>query len=249
MERHFTYFQNMFPGELGIDAEKFVFATLIAATLFILGKASAAKLSTADGIQSKLIPQKKFRLFDFFDVFNEMFISFHDSVLGKRARRYYPMSASIFLFLLVANLAGLIPGMPASTTTVWVNVSLALIAFIAFNYYGVGENGILNYSKHMAGGSGLLRLKLLIPIAVFLFLLETFSFVLRIVTLNLRLYWNILADHIIISTIGELTSGWFVIFGPVLLAKGLLVSVLQAAVFTVLTMVYILLATQHDEEH
>ena len=186
----------MFPGQMGIDAEKFVFSILIATALFILGKASAAKLATDKGVEEKLIPQKKFRLFDFFDVFNELFISFHDSVLGKSARRYYPLSASIFLFLFIANIVGLIPGMPAATTTVWVNVSLALMAFIAFNYYGIGENGILNYSKHMAGGANLIKLNGLIFIAVFLFLLETFSFILRIVTLNLRLYWNLSLIHI-----------------------------------------------------
>ena len=108
------------------------------------------------------------------------------------------------------------------------------------------ENGLLGYLKHFTGGDTVLKL-IIIPIV--LFAVEIFSLVLRILTLNLRLYWNISADHIIIHTFSEMLGNWFTLIGPVLYAKGLFVSILQAGVFTVLTMVYILLATQHEEEH
>jgi F-type H+-transporting ATPase subunit a len=81
--------------------------------------------------------------------------------------------------------------------------------------------------------------------APFMFVLEIFSISLRILTLNLRLYWNIKADHVVVSTFTDLLghglpAGFYVM--------GTFVSFMQAFVFTTLTMVYILLASQHDEE-
>jgi F-type H+-transporting ATPase subunit a len=248
MERHFTYTQSLFEGPIGIEAEKFAFGLLLGLLIFIVGKIATSRISNRGFIKENLIPDKKFSLFDVFDLFTEGFLKFHDFVVGKENRKYFSLNASLFLFILLANLLGLIPGFPAITTTVWVNVGLAIAVFIAFNVFGVKEHGVKNYLKHFAGGDAVLGIKPLIPVAMFLFVLEVISLILRVITLNLRMYWNITADHLIISTIGELTGNFFVLIGPILLAKGVLVSVLQAGVFTVLTMVYILLATQHEEE-
>jgi F-type H+-transporting ATPase subunit a len=137
------------------------------------------------------------------------------------------------------NLIGLIPGMVSPTTTVSVNVAIALIVFLSFNYYGIREQGLVNYLKHFAGPVWWL--------APLLFPLEILSAVLRVLTLNLRLYWNITADHIVLGVFTELTK--YVV--PVIFyGLGTFVCFMQAFVFTTLTMVYIFLAVDHGaEEH
>ena len=81
-------------------------------------------------------------------------------------------------------------------------------------------------------------------LAWFILPLELFGTVLRILTLNLRLYWNITADHVVLGIMSELVP--FVV--PVIFyALGTFVCFMQAFVPTVLTMIYIMLATQHEE--
>ena len=83
-------------------------------------------------------------------------------------------------------------------------------------------------------------------VSIGLFGVEILSVLLRVLTLNLRLYWNINADHMVLSIFNDMAGG---LFGSVFYGLGTFVSFMQAFIFTVLTMVYILLATQHEEEH
>lgn len=257
MERHYTYTMDLFPYDLGVELEKFCFAIALGLALLLLGKLAANKISSKEGIKENLIPSK-FNLFGFFDLFCEGFIKFHDSFLGKNNRKYFPLSASVFIFIFASNILGLIPGMPAITTTVWVNLGIAFVVFIYFNYHGIKENGLIGYLKHFAGGDDVLsnvRLKPFKAIALSVFMLivsiglfgvEILSVLLRVLTLNLRLYWNINADHMVLSIFNDMAGG---LFGSVFYGLGTFVSFMQAFIFTVLTMVYILLATQHEEEH
>ena len=100
------------------------------------------------------------------------------------------------------------------------------------------ENGLINYLKHFCGP---------VPaLAILIFPVEIISTTLRILTLNLRLYWNISADHMVMSGFVDQ------VFGPsgiVIYVLALFVSFMQAFIFTTLSMVYILLAVQHEEEH
>ena len=257
MERHFTYTINLFPGDTGMVLEKFVFGIVLGLIILFLGSLAAKKIITEVGIKENLIP-KKFSIFSVIDIFSEKFIKFHDSFLGKENRKYYSLSASIFIFILLANLLGLIPGMPAITTTVIVTVSMALVVFVVFNYLGIKEHGLLNYLKHFVGGKeviGQIKIFPLKGIALALFMLiisillgavEILSAFLRILTLQLRLYWNITADHMVLYIFNnEIISGFL---GWVFYGLGTFVSFMQAFIFTVLTMVYILLATAHEEE-
>ncbi len=232
MGGHYTYFQHVIENE---DGQKFLAAFLLSVILLFLGRKAAARLSHSN--DNALIPETKLTLFTFFDLLIEGFVGFHDSILGKENRKYINLSVAVFIFVLFSNLLGLIPGMPAITTTVWINVALALVVFTSFNYYGIKSNGLFGYLKHFWGPIWWL--------GPFIFSLEILSTCLRILTLNLRLYWNITADHLVLSIFTDLVP-----FGvPVAFyALGTFVCFMQAFVFTILTMVYILLATQHEEE-
>jgi F-type H+-transporting ATPase subunit a len=220
------------------ETQKLLVAGSIMTVIATTGVLAAAKINSAEKRKAFIAP-KRASLTTVFDFIFEAFIKFHDSVAGPQNRRYVSLSVSVFFTILLMNLIGLIPGMVSPTTTVSVNVAIALIVFLSFNYYGIREQGLVNYLKHFAGPVWWL--------APLLFPLEILSAVLRVLTLNLRLYWNITADHIVLGVFTELTK--YVV--PVIFyGLGTFVCFMQAFVFTTLTMVYIFLAVDHGaEEH
>lgn len=249
MEAHYTYLDSIWP-QVGTEAvayaadtQKSITALLVAIVLIFLGAVYVRRraLATAPkgGISPYIIPAKNPSFFGILDFFMETFLSYHDSVAGKQNRKYVPFTASIFFFILALNVLGLIPGMPAATTTVWLNVAMAIVVFVYFNVEGMKEHGVVNYMKHFLGP--------LWWMAPMMLVIEMVSLFMRILTLNLRLYWNINADHIVLGIFTDmLPTGMAAPF----YVLGFFVSFMQAFVFATLTMVYIVLATQHEEgEH
>jgi F-type H+-transporting ATPase subunit a len=227
------------------DVERLSFGVLLGGLLVVGGRALSRRISTQEGQAAAIIPEKRLSAFSVTEAFLEGCAKFYDTVLGEQERQHggrrrvhLPFILSIFLFVLIANLIGLIPGMPSVTNTVWVNVGMALVVFVYFNVQGFKAHGVAGYLKHFCGP--------IVLLAPFMFVLEIFSICLRVLTLNLRLYWNIKADHVVVSTFTDLLPpGIPVVF----YVMGTFVCFMQAFIFSTLTMVYILLATQHDEEH
>ncbi len=235
MQEHFTFFSLL---GLNGSEQKFAAALVLGAVLVVAGRAASRRISSRTLSGDVLIPEKSVSLFSFFDLLIDAFVSYQDTIMGKEGRKYLPVTGGLFLFVLSANFLGLIPGMPSPTTTVWVTVALALVSFVTFNYYGIKEHGVVGYLKHFMGP--------LWWLAWLVFPLELFSTVLRVLTLNLRLYWNITADHVVLGIFTDLTK---VVVPVAFYLLGSFVCFMQAFVFTILTMVYILLATQHEEGH
>lgn len=238
MEAHYTFIGNLIHDP---EMQKFVSGVALAGVILLLASRLPKLFGTEDGIKSNIVPSKGFSITGLFDFFIEKFINYHDSIVGKENRQYVSFSGSIFLFILFSNLLGLVPGMAAITTTVWINIGIALVVFIYFNYLGIKNQGARGYLRHMTGPFALYW-----GIGILLFAIEALSFSLRILTLNLRLYWNITADHAVLGAFTELVP-WGLPAGVYFL--GLFVSFMQAFIFTTLTMVYILLAVQHEEAH
>jgi F-type H+-transporting ATPase subunit a len=246
MQNHYTYLHSL--GIADPNTQAFITAVAGGLTLVLLGSYSAKRLTSrrarfsGSGDPARdtgLVPEGSITVPGLFDLFIEIFVSFQDSLLGRENRKYLPLTATVFLYLFFLNIIGLIPGVPAATTTVWATVPVAVLIFCSFNYFGIKEHGLKNYLKHFAGPVWWL--------AWFIFPLEIFGALLRIVTLNLRLYWNITADHMVLSIFSDLVP----VFVPIVFyGLGTFVCFMQAFVPTVLTMIYILLATQHEEgEH
>jgi len=160
-----------------------------------------------------------------------------ESVIGHGVRLYLPLYAAIFLFILASNLCGIIPGFAPPTSNVNVTLGLGLLSFVMYNYYGFRAHGA-SYLKHFMG-----------PIwwLVFLMLpLEVIDNVLRPLTLNLRLLMNMFADHLVLGIFTNLTK---LVVPVVFLALGTFVALIQAFVFTLLSLVYVALAVGgHGEE-
>jgi F-type H+-transporting ATPase subunit a len=220
--------------------------------LLVLAIVFAAKSQLA------LVPRNRFvGVIEFFIDFGQKDVGY--GVLGNSAKEHIPFLLTLFIFILVSNLVGLIPGAKAATGTMGTTVTLAAISFAYFTYQGIKKQGGLHYLKSFAP-SGLKPA----PLAAFIWLLELISNVLRLLTLSVRLFANMFAGHLLLGVLAILCNLFFVSFIsslslsaiPTLLGSVLwlvLLSVLyaleafvacvQAYVFTLLSSVYVFLAT------
>lgn len=178
-----------------------------------------------------------------------------ESAIGHGYKKHIPFLATMFFFLVVSNFVGLIPGCKTPTGTISVTWALAAISFVYFNYYGIKAHGGWGYLKSICP-SGLP--KLMIPVIWFF---EFISLILRVLTLAVRLYGNMFAGHMVLGIFALATSvfitatvqsgnflfalppiGWMLLL-IAMYALECLVAFLQAYVFTILSAVYIGLAT------
>ena len=164
----------------------------------------------------------------------EMISNLAQGVVGNEAGRYVPFFASLFIFILVANLAGLLPGFTPPTDNFNITFGLGVVSFLAYNYYGVRAHGFA-YLKQFMG-----PLLLLAPLMI---VVEGFSHLFRPASLAIRLFGNMFADHLLLGIFTDLTR---VVVPVVFYLLGTFVSLVQALVFTLLTMVYVGLAISHE---
>ncbi len=157
-----------------------------------------------------------------------------EQVIGHGSGQYQAFLTCIFLFVLINNLVGLIPGVSGPTTSPSVPLGLAVPSFLYYNYQGFRANGI-GYLKQFAGPLWWMAW-LLIPI-------ELTSHFARIMSLTIRLYANMYASDM-------LTLGFFSLIPigvpSVFLGLHVFVSCIQAFIFMLLSMIYISLAVSHD---
>jgi F-type H+-transporting ATPase subunit a len=178
-------------------------------------------------------------------------------LIGHAGVRFAPYFATLFCFILLTNLFGLIPGIQISPNShIAFPIILAVISYVMFNYVGIRKHGFVRYFKlSLIPPAPWFILPLLIPIEFFS------TFLVRPVTLALRLFANMFAGHVIllVFTVGgfALLSANSVLIKPLsllswALAVGLtfletLVAILQAYVFVILTSSYVqgALAEEH----
>ena len=185
-------------------------------------------------------------------------INIAEGALGKEeAKRFMPLLASMFFMILAMNLTGIIPGLNiAGTSVIGVPLVLALVAYVVFIYAGIKKQGVRFFKASLFPAGVPWPLYIIVTPIEFVS-----TFVLRPVTLALRLLMNMIAGHMLLVLCFSATQfflftagGLFGLFSIGTLAFGLiftifelLVAVLQAYVFTFLTAVYIQLALV--EEH
>lgn len=169
----------------------------------------------------------------------EIYIQFIDNMIkenmGEKGKKYFPLIASIGLFVFFGNLLGMIPGFESPTANLNTTMALALLVFFIYNFEGIRENG-LAYFKHFLG-----PVPAMAPVFIIIELLSHLS---RPVTLALRLFANM--------TGGELISIVLIMLVPLLIPMPvmlihLIAVFLQTYVFVVLTTVYIAGAITHVE--
>jgi len=147
--------------------------------------------------------------------------------MGPRGMKYFPLIATLALFLLVSNLIGLIPGFAPPTASLNTNVALALTVFAMTHIVGIREHG-LKYFKHFTGPIWWLT-PLLLPI-------EIIGHLARPLSLSLRLFGNMYGHEIILMIFFTLVP----LLLPIpMMVMGILVAFIQTFVFTLLSMIYI----------
>lgn len=237
-------FGESFLGHKKVDAHG---AEPIAASVFvilvILFLAWRAKAAVSD-YEKSIIPDEKLSLRTFFEIFIGYFYNMMKDMMGPtRAKKYFPVVGTAACFVFFSNVLGLIPGFLPPTSTWNITVGCALVVLFAFTYYGLKAQG-MGFLTHLAGpwmGPAML------PINILLFAIEFLStFIIRPVTLSIRLMLNIAVDHLLLT----IFLGFFTLFLPIpIMLLGTLVALVQVLVFCLLTSIYITLATEtHDHE-
>ncbi|HLD01935.1 MAG TPA: F0F1 ATP synthase subunit A [Patescibacteria group bacterium] len=186
------------------------------------------------------------------------FYSFIAEITGKHVKVIFPFVVSFFLFILVSNWGGLLPGVGTigffegegkerhliplfrnATSDVNVTFALALISLVVTHILSVKTVGIKDY---------LSRYFSLNPIMLFVGILEIVSEITKIISLSFRLYGNIFAGEVVLVTVSSLFA--FLVPIPFMLLE-IIVGLVQALVFSILTMVFmsILMTPHHTEAH
>ena len=177
---------------------------------------------------------------NFMEVVFEFFINLADTTIGHMGRTFVPLMATLGIYILVCNFLGLFPGCEAPTSNLNTTVALALPVFFCTHYYGIKEHKFA-YIKHFVGP---IRSLPALPLMILMFVIEVIGHLARPLTLSVRLFGNMIAKHKIILILGIL-SPWIV--PSAILGLGVLVSIIQAFVFVLLTTLY--LAGAVEEAH
>ncbi len=175
----------------------------------------------------------------------------------KKARKHFPLLATLLIFILVGNLSGLLPGIETImyhtrghsvslfrswTTDLNATLAMAVLSLATVHYYAVKEIGWRGYARHFFAG------KLWSPMTWFIGLNELFGEILRLVTLSLRLFGVIYGGEALLFAITSLAGnfGWAAAL-PIMFLE-IFVSLVQAYLFMMLTTSYIVMSTTHGGE-
>ncbi len=174
--------------------------------------------------------------------------SFTVEVIGPGGEKFTPLVGTIFLYILLMNLVGLIPGFHSPTANISITFALGLVVFVYSEFHGIRSKGFGGHIMHFMGPK-IGKYPLMAPL---LFPVEIISECIRPFTLAIRLFGNIFGEDVIIMVLASLgvasvATKWMPFHLPVLLLS-LLTALVQAMVFSILTCVYISLASAHDDE-
>ncbi len=204
---------------------------------------------------------------NFFEYILELLMGYFDQVTGdrKKTMRFMPIVGSIFFFILLSNWLGLLPGTGSITighamllrpanSDLNLTVAMALVAVISSHLFGFISVGIFTHlNKFIQIGTFIKSFKKG-PVGVFTGIvelgvgfIEIISEMAKVLSLSLRLFGNIFAGEVLISVISGLIS--VLVPAPFMLLE-VLVGIIQASVFTMLTLVYMtILSTKPHAEH
>lgn len=161
-----------------------------------------------------------------------------DTNAGHGARQFLPFIFTLFIFILFANLFGLIPWSFTVTSHIIVTFALAIVVFIGVTIIGIVKHGTHFLRLFVPHGVPVFLLVLLVPI-------EILSYLIRPFTLSIRLFANMLAGHTMLAIFGSFAAAiGLLAVAPIAINVGLfgiefLVAVLQAYVFAVLSCLYL----------
>ncbi len=165
--------------------------------------------------------------------------------IGNEGNKFFPLIFSLFIFILLCNVLGMTPYSFTVTSHIAVTFALALVAFLTITIFAIVRNGFGGF-LHMFLPSGVPMV-----MAPVIFLIELFSFLIKPITLSVRLFANIVAGHVLLKVVAGFIISLGIIFGaaPMLFAVimtgfELFVAVLQSYIFAILICAYLGEATK-----
>ncbi len=182
----------------------------------------------------------------------EWMYNFLYTILGKDARQYTPFLGTLFFYILGMNLMGIIPLGASPSVNVNITASLAILVFLYAQYTGIRRLGVLGYFHHLAGSptdiTGWCLVPLMLPMHIIGELAKPFS-------LAIRLFGNITGEDILVAAfVGLGVAALSFVGSPIglpfnvpFIFLGILLSTIQALVFTLLSTIYILMMLPHGE--
>jgi F-type H+-transporting ATPase subunit a len=147
-----------------------------------------------------------------------------EDVIRKDARPFLPLVGTLFIFLAVANLSGVLPGVEAPTSKIETPAALALIVYFSVHYFGIRSRGLRGYLASFAEPK-----LIMLPLNILSEITRTFS-------LMVRLFGNVMSGEFVIGLVVALAG----LFVPIpLMVLEILVGLVQAYIFTILATVFI----------
>jgi len=216
-----------------IEHDHMLGAVLVLLILTAIGLVLRTKLSA----DSAVIPDSNISFSNFFQIIGLDFLfDIFENIFGskEKAKKYYPILAGSFFFILFLNLLGIVPGFLPPTGTLNTTLAFGILIFVLYNYYGFKEHGI-SYLRQFMGP--------VLFLAPLMIIIELISHLVRPISLSLRLFMNITGDHMVLGVFTNLTH---LIIPAIFVGLGIFVSFLQAFIFTVLSAIYIALAESHS---
>lgn len=182
--------------------------------------------------------EKPSKLAQTFEVVFEYLKAQSKEVAGHDGPKYIFYFLSVFTIILIYNLLGVVPTLESPTMSTAVPLGLAMMTFIYYNAMGVQAQGVIGHLKHFAGP--------ILWLGPIMFVLELISHSIRPVSLTIRLYANMVASEQISIAFIELVP-W--VIPAIFFGLHVIVSILQAYIFTTLTMAYVGGVVAHEEAH
>jgi F-type H+-transporting ATPase subunit a len=217
-------------------------SVLAGALLLVWGLLVRRRLAATEG---GMLPDEGLSLRNVFEMLVELLVNMAKSTMGDQWRRYFPVVGTMFFFILLSNLIGLIPGLGGATSSATTTWTWGFVSFCLFIYVGIRTHGFW-YINHFLGPSlmeaHLFGRKIHVRPLFFIFLpLELIQHLARIMTLAIRLFANMFADHTVVGVWLKLVP---IVVPAIFMGLGLLVAFLQAYVFALLSMIYVGLALE-----
>jgi F-type H+-transporting ATPase subunit a len=209
-----------------------VFCALITLIVGVVGIMVRSKLSVDNPGKLQIVLE---------DITSFIVAQLENAIGEGKGRKYIALCGGVFVFILLGNLMGQVPGLGAPTSNVNVPFGCAITVWLYYHWQGIKAQGLLAYLLHFAFPPG-------VPKAMFLLMLpiELISHLSRVLSLTLRLFGNIFGEHLVVLIIASIVP----LIAPLpIQVLGLIVGPLQAFIFLTLTAIYLSAAVAVDEHH
>jgi F-type H+-transporting ATPase subunit a len=216
-------FEMLGLGHFAHEYPHVLYSWLVMGLLIVFGSMAAKKLA--------IVPT---RAQNFFEIVVDGLENFMVDITGDEGRWFFPVLGTVFLYIFVCNLIGLVPGFFPPTASYNTTLSCAIVVFCFTHYIGIKYHGV-KYYKHFIGPVWWL-IPIMLPI-------ELISHSARVLSLSMRLFGNMSGHELVLAILFGLAGAFFV---PLpIMAMGIFVAFVQAFVFFMLSIMYFAGAMEH----